>query len=76
MTLPRKESAREGWLWMFRRKIREWRVLKYSGTKIIKYRLPPKAASGCVCDFVVMLTSHPVHVTHLALVTGSTRLRF
>jgi hypothetical protein len=47
LSLLNKERAREEWLWTIRR-VRDWRVLKYSETKIIKYRLPPKAASGRV----------------------------
>lgn len=79
MSLLDKERVREEWLWTIRRKARDLRVFKYSGTKKYQISVAPESRKR-VCDFVVMLTSHPVHVTHPALVTkprtGSTRLCF
>jgi hypothetical protein len=62
---------REEWLWMIRRKVRNWGVLKYlDGNNQISVASEIRIRTR---DSVVMLTSHPVCVTHQALVTNQER---
>lgn len=69
----RKRRAREEWVWTIRRGVRDWKVLKYLGSSKNNQISAGSEIRMRACDFVVMLTSHPVRVTHRGLVTKRIR---